>query len=121
MIGVVSPAWVSCYQNCGDVSIEFTINCLDIPAPGLRTDSQSVTNFNSKCCVSCVDSPTFVVGFRKESSGIAVTKNRDVMFFDNSIENHNHTDFSPATSYGITNTRWVSIPLRTINATVLLI
>ena len=88
MIGVVSPGWAWCYEDCGRVAIEFGRECAAIPVSWPPVDHESLSKFSVQCCVSCIDSPVFVLETRKDISYLTVNLIHDAASVESAVENH---------------------------------
>ena len=99
MIGVVSPGWVWCYEDCGRVALEFGRGCCAIPISGPPVDHELLSNLSVQCCVSCIDSPTFVVEARKDISYLTVTLIRDAASVEPALESNTQGPVLPSKTY----------------------
>ncbi len=99
MIGVVSPGWVWCYEDCGRVAIEFGLGCNAVPISVLPLDHELLSNLSVQCCVSCIDSPAFVVEARKDISYLTVTLIHDAASVELALESNTQTPVLPSKTY----------------------
>ncbi|MDR3604570.1 MAG: hypothetical protein P4L38_08055 [Syntrophaceae bacterium] len=99
MIGVVSPGWVWCYDYCGRVAIDFGCRCNAIPISGPPVDHESLSNRSVQCCVSCIDSPAFVVEAKNDISYLTVTLIRDAASVEPALESNTQGPVLPSKTY----------------------
>jgi hypothetical protein len=121
MIGVISPGWVWCYEDCGRVAIEFGRGCNAIPISGLPLDHELLSNLSVQCCVSCVDSPVFVVEAGRDISYLTVNLIHDAASIDSALEGHTQNLVLPLLTHLKHNSHQTYLSLCTIKSTTLLI
>lgn len=121
LIGVVSPGWIWCHEDDGSVTIEFGRNCLGIPVPGPKAEQESSSHLISQCCVSCVDSPAFVVGAREDNSNWTSTVIHESTSVGSTLEDQYQGSLSPSQNYFEQDNHLAYLLLCTISSTVLLI
>lgn len=121
MIGVVSPGWVWCYDYCGRVAIDFGCGCSAIPVSEPPVDHESLSNLSVQCCVSCIDSPAFVVEARKDISYLTVTLIRDAASVEPALESNTQIPVLPSRTYLTQNSYQTYLSLCTIKSITLLI
>ncbi len=68
--------------------------CTAIPVSGPPVDHESLSNLSVQCCVSCIDSPAFVVEARKDISYLTVNLIRDAASVESALESQ-HSKPSP--------------------------
>lgn len=121
MIGVVSPGWVWCYEDCGRVAIEFGQGCNAIPLPGPPAEHESLSNLSVQCCVSCIDSPVFVVEAGRDISYLTVNLIHNTATIDSALEGLTQDLVLPSLTYLKQNSHQTYLSLCTIKSTTLLI
>lgn len=121
MLSVVSPGWVWCYENHGPASIEFGHNCLNIPFIGLTQDPESGSNLASQCCISCVDSPSFVLLAGGDTSRLTANVIRQIASTGHILQDPHQGFFAAAGNHVANNQHQTYLLLRSTESTILLI
>lgn len=119
--GLVSPGWIWCYERDGRGAFEFGGDCTGAAVLGPAAEHESLSNLTGKCCISCVDSPVFVVEVREDVFNSALALVLDTVSVESAWDSRPQIGCLHLGIYSTPDTYQTYLSLCTINSIILLI